>query len=371
MAADHPSHDVMPEIPGFRIKSVLGKGGVGWVYLAKDAAGRDVALKVMPLEVDETRKKRFAQEASIGRLLRHPDIVEIYDTGLFEDYGWISMEVLEGSELGPAMRDRTFEVRDRVRVVARVANALHYAHGEGIVHRDVKPSNVFLTNVGGVKLLDFGIARLKANKITKTGFIVGTPQYMSPEQVTGVAIDPRADVFSLGIVAYELLTGVLPWDGDNHTQIMMAICSKPARPFEQAFADLRFELDPEGVKRLHHVIHRAIRQEPEHRYPDAAAFSRALVAFLDGEEVPTGDVGVTDVDPDEVAKRRIDWAMARAARATIEQKQQDGPTAVPLTEPARPFDEEVSTGGHRLWVALLALFVVGLGIATWLMLSTE
>ena len=358
-----------PSIPGFRLKSVLGRGGVGTVYLAEDATDRTVAIKVMPLEVDETRKKRFAQEASIGRLLKHPDIIEVYDTGTCEDLGWIAMEVLEGSELSPAMRDKTFSIDDRVRVIARVASALHHAHGLGIIHRDVKPSNVFLTSSGDVKLLDFGIARLKANKITKTGFIVGTPQYMSPEQITGVTIDARADVFSLGVVAYELLAGQLPWNGDNHTQIMMAICAKPAKAFETAFDTERFKIEPADLKRLHAVIHRAIRQEPEHRYADAAEFSTALRGYLDGEDAPA-DVGVTDLDPDEVGQRRIDWAMARAARVKVEDEAAGAPTISPLTEPVTQLDEQAGGGGNGLWVALLALFTIGLGIAVWLMVST-
>ena len=372
MSAEHPSYDAVPEIPGFRLKSVLGRGGVGLVYLADDAEGREVALKVMPLEVDDTRKRRFLQEASIGRQLDHPDIIKVFDTGLHESLGWISMEVLRGSELAPAMRKRTFDVGDRVRVIARVASALHHAHERGVIHRDVKPSNVFLTDDGGVKLLDFGIARLRANKITKTGFIVGTPQYMSPEQVTGVAIDARADVFALGIVAYELLTGVLPWTGDNHTQIMMAICSKPARPFDSAFTDRRFELGPERVRDLHNIVHRAIRQEPEHRFPNADAFAHALISFLDGrEQPPTGDIGVTHVDPDEVAKRRIDWAMARAARLKVEDELLRPAPAAPMTEPIVELEDDFPTGGNRLWISLLTVFIVGLSVAIWLMLSTE
>ena len=363
---------VVPEIPGFRLKAVLGRGGVGSVYRADDRKGRDVALKIMPLEVDETRKKRFAQEASIGRLLRHPDIIRVYDTGQHENLGWISMEVLEGLELAPAMRDRAFDVRDRVRVIARVAGALHHAHERGVVHRDVKPSNIFLTNDGGVKLLDFGIARLKANKITKTGFIVGTPQYMAPEQITGTNIDGRADVFSLGVVAYELLTGALPWGGDNHTQIMMSICTKPPHPFDVAFAHLRVELPVEDLRRLHRVIHKAIRQEPQHRYQDAAAFSKALVAFLDGEDVASGDLLIGDGDPDAMAKRRIDWAMARAARAKVEEERAEGktPTPAPTTDNVNHFDEEVSKSGNYLWLSLLLLFTLALGVAIWLMLTT-
>ena len=353
-------------IPGFTLKAILGHGGVGRVYRAEDETGREVALKVMPLEIDETRQKRFAQEASIGRLLNHPDIIKVYDAGTHEDNGWISMEVLEGSELAPAMRDRTFEVEDRIQVITRVATALHYAHGQGVIHRDVKPSNVFLTASGGVKLLDFGIARLKANKITKTGFIVGTPQYMSPEQITGVAIDPRADVFSLGVVAYELLAGALPWSGDNHTQIMMAICSKPARPFDSAFDNSWFTLAPEDLRRLHNVLHRAIRQEPQHRYPDAAAFAAALQGYLDGEEDPA-DVGLSNVDPDAVGKRRIDWAMARAARLKVEE---EAAPVSPLTEPVTRLEDDDGAGNSNLlWVTLLIVFSAGLGIAIWMVLN--
>lgn len=361
-------------IPGFELTAVLGQGGVGKVYRAVDSEGRDVAVKVMPLEVDEMRKKRFAQEASIGRLLDHPDIIKVYEAGTHDDVGWISMERLEGAELAPAGRDPTFAVRDRVRVIARVAGALHHAHGKGVIHRDVKPSNIFLTNQGGVKLLDFGIARLKANKITKTGFIVGTPQYMSPEQITGVAIDARADVFSLGVVAYELLAGQLPWSGDNHTQIMMAICAKPARPLETTFDTERFPIEPDDLRRLHNIIHRAIRQEPQHRYPDAAAFSAALGDYLEGRDEPA-DVGVTHVDPDAVGQQRITWAIARAARVKVED---DLPMPVsmpveqrPMTEPVTRLDDDEGRGGGLLWISLLAVFTIGLAIAVGLMLTTE
>ena len=366
MPEDRPLSEEAPRIPGFRLKSVLGKGGVGKVYLAQDASGREVALKLMPLEVDETRKKRFAQEASIGRLLQHPDIIQVYDAGTHEDCGWIAMEVLVGAELAPLMRDTEFQTRDRVRVMARVAAALHYAHGQGVIHRDVKPSNVFMTTDGGVKLLDFGIARLKANKITKTGFIVGTPQYMSPEQITGVAIDARADVFSLGVVAYELLTGQLPWTGDNHTQIMMAICSKPAAQFDSAFDRERLDITDEDLRRLHLVIHKAIRQEPQHRYPDAAEFSNALFAYLDGQDdAEDGTVRVPTLDPEAISQRRIDWAMARAARIKVEE---DSPMA-PMTEPVTRLAEDGGSSSNLLWITMLVLFSVGLGIATWMMLT--
>jgi serine/threonine protein kinase len=166
------------------------------VYLARRADGREVALKLLPLELDETRKKRFEVEASVGTMLVHPDIIQVFECGTLGDQGWIAMERLEGAELSVLRGDAHLSLERRVEVVVRVALALHYAHGHEIVHRDVKPSNIFLTKAGDVKLLDFGIARLKANKITKTGYIVGTPQYMSPEQISGVAIDARADVFS-------------------------------------------------------------------------------------------------------------------------------------------------------------------------------
>ncbi|MEM7677796.1 MAG: serine/threonine-protein kinase [Myxococcota bacterium] len=368
MSIERPLPPDVPQIPGFKLKSILGQGGVGRVYRAQDSTGRDVALKVMPLEVDETREKRFAQEASIGRMLDHPGIIKVFDAGTHSGQGWISMEVLSGTELAQVMRYRrpTLGLAERLQIIAQVADALHYAHQHGVVHRDVKPSNIFLATGGGVKLLDFGIARFKATKITKTGFIVGTPQYMSPEHVTGVTIDARADVFSLAVVAYELLTGQLPWNAEGHHQIMMAICIKPPIPFEQAFEAESLGLTPEDCQNLHNIIHRGLRQEPGHRYPDAAAFAMALRDYTQGSNISAA--GITHVDAELEQQRRMYWAFQRAALLKIEKSEPVANMTEPVTHVE---DDETAGGSNLLWLSLLALFSIGLGIALWLMLFTQ
>ncbi len=362
---------------GYEIIRVLGQGGTGTVYLARDTSdGRELALKLLPLEVDETRRARFDVEANVGTLLKHPDIIEVYGCGTMKDQGWIAMECLTGQELAATRHDISFGLQARVEVIVRVALALHHAHTFEIVHRDVKPSNIFLTQDGGVKLLDFGIARLKANKITKTGYIVGTPQYMSPEQISGVAIDPRADVFSLGVVAYELLAGQLPWRGDNHTQIMMAICSKPPKAFRNVFDGQHIKLSDAELAMLHSIVHKAISQEPRHRYANAEDMASAFQAFLESTEetlaqIPTD--GAEELDPEVWMKRRIDWAAARAARLKVEESLDERSPARTSAPPAPALidDEEDKEGPNVLWAVLIGVFIVGLGLVAWLALAGD
>lgn len=365
---------------GYEVLSVLGQGGTGTVYLARDTAeDRELALKMLPLEIDDTRRARFEVEANVGTMLEHPDIIRVFGCGTHGEFGWIAMERLEGSELAVLRETKDLSLDKRVEIVIRVALALHHAHGHEIVHRDVKPSNIFVTTDGGVKLLDFGIARLKANKITKTGYIVGTPQYMSPEQISGVNIDPRADVFSLGVVAYELLAGSLPWFGENHTQIMMAICSKPSTPFRTAFDRARFSLQDAEIAMLHAIVHKAIAQEPRHRYEDMEEMAAAFQSFVDRTEETLAEIptdGTMEIDPQVWMKRRIDWAAARAARLKAQESVSSIPAQAP--RPVHKIDsrsdnpapvqetEDVKEGPNVLWAVLIALFTVGLGVVLYL-----
>jgi len=379
-AAVSPTKESNPVPEGYEVLEVLGQGGTGTVYLAQEkATKRELALKMLPLEVDETRRARFEVEANVGTMLKHPDIIEVYGCGTVEGMGWIAMERLRGQELAALRHDSSLSLERRVEIVVRMALALHHAHGHEIVHRDVKPSNIFLGEDGGVKLLDFGIARLKANKITKTGYIVGTPQYMSPEQISGVAIDPRADVFSLGVVAYELLAGQLPWMGENHTQIMMAICSKPPKSFRNTVDKARFGLSDAEVAMLHSIVHKAIRQEPRHRYANAEDMASAFQAFLDRSEETLAEIptdGVEELDPEIWMKRRMGWAAARAARVKVEESL-DGKLPAAISSPSLPAtsspmaddEDEVRESPNILWAVLIGVFVAGLGLVIWLAMA--
>ncbi len=369
-----PETTAVPE--GYEILSVLGQGGTGTVYLARDkASSQEIALKMLPLEIDETRRARFEVEANVGTMLKHPDIIEVFACGTLADHGWITMERLRGQELSALRTNTGVSVDERVQIIVRVALALQHAHEHEIVHRDVKPSNVFLTSDGGVKLLDFGIARLKANKITKTGYIVGTPQYMSPEQISGVAIDARADVFSLGVVAFELLAGELPWFGDNHTQIMMAVCSKPPKSFRKSFDRDKFSLQESELAMLHTIVHKAIAQEPRHRYANAEDMARAFQAFLDRSpetlaKIPTD--GVAELDPEVWMKRRIDWASARAARLKVEESiESKPPRAAPVSPLPTEEEDEDSETSNLLWAGLVIAFILSLGVVLWFALGEQ
>ncbi|MCK6550233.1 serine/threonine protein kinase [Myxococcota bacterium] len=375
-----PSPAVMPE--GYEVERLLGQGGVGTVYLAREkATGRKVALKLLAFGDDETRRKRFEVEAIVGQKLKHPDIIEVFGCGLIGNHGWIAMEFLDGFELATAMRDPAFTIDDRIRVVMRVAIALGHAHGESIIHRDIKPSNIFLTRDGDVKLLDFGIARLEENKITRTGYIVGTPQYMSPEQVTGVKLDLRSDIFSLGVVTYQLVSGALPWDADNQSAIMVAISSKPPKPLKAAMQAAQIQMSDAELTMLHGIVHKAIATEPSRRYESAVDFARALGRFLQRDPAALAAGTATpelDVDPDELMKRRIDWALARAARVRMEDAL---PKAAPLAPTPSKHDvagpslpgipAPVKTSGNALWVALLAGFAVAIAVLGYFVTSME
>lgn len=355
-------------IPGFEVERVLGRGGVGAVYLAKDPQGREVALKVMPLDTDATRQARFEQEASIGQILKHPDIIEVYDYGIEREYGWIAMEYLDGFELASAMQDKALGLEDRCRVLIRVARALQYAHEQQVVHRDVKPSNIFMTRAGGVRLLDFGISRLADTRITKTGYIVGTPQYMSPEQISGLKIDGRADVFSLGVVAFELLTGSLPWTGENHTQIMMAICARPPPRLRDVMPTDRFSIESNQLDKLDRIVHSAIIRESERRTQSAHDFANQLEDYLAGRFGATADLPPRTVDPELVTKQRIEWAMARAARLQVEEEAAKAVTTNPSLQNTGQTLEWERESKNTLWGVLMLIFGVGALIAVYVLM---
>jgi serine/threonine-protein kinase len=212
----------------YKILGELGRGAMGVVYRAEDPVlDRQLAIKTVFVPADDADRReyeqRFTQEARAAGKLGHPGIVTIYDVGHEGEMVFMAMELLEGVDLGAQAATRRFSVPEAVGIVERVADALSFAHDRGVVHRDIKPPNIMLVGGGRVKIMDFGIARMRSSDLkTQTGLMMGTPRYMSPEQVAGRLVDQRSDIFSLGTVLYELLTGTKLFAGEDATEIMFA-----------------------------------------------------------------------------------------------------------------------------------------------------
>ncbi|WP_330908747.1 serine/threonine-protein kinase [Ramlibacter sp.] len=258
----------------YRVLRELGRGAMGVVYLAEDdSLQRQVAIKTLMLPDEESERNhleaRFLQEAKAAGGLNHPGIITIHDLGREGDYLYIAMELLEGTELRDRMAAGMLPMHEGVDIAAQVAAALGAAHARGVVHRDVKPGNIMLLPDGHAKIMDFGIARMqKSNVRTQSGTMMGSPKYMSPEQVGGHAVDHRTDIFSLGSMLYELVTGVPPFSGNNLGQLLNTILHGTPPPPSQFRAGVPPALEA--------VIARAMQKNPAARYQDAAEMARDL-----------------------------------------------------------------------------------------------
>jgi serine/threonine-protein kinase len=270
-----------PTLGRYEVTKELGKGAMGIVYLGKDPKiNREVAIKTLRFEdefdAEDTKlmKERFFREAeSAGRLV-HPNIVTIYDAGDDGDISYIAMELLSGCDLKDyTTKGKLLPVNETLEIIAKVADALDYAHSENVVHRDIKPANIMKLKDGKIKVTDFGIARITSQSKTATGTVMGTPSYMSPEQLAGAKVDGRADLFSLGVTLYEMLTGEKPFTGETVATLMFRIANAEHPRIEAARADL-----PAGIAV---IIDKALAKNPEQRYQrgaDMAVDLRALLA---------------------------------------------------------------------------------------------
>jgi serine/threonine-protein kinase len=257
----------------YEILDKLGEGAMGVVYRARDPAlNRVVALKMLSAELggEEELHQRFQREAeAIGRL-SHPNIVTVYDLGQAEGQLYMSMELLEGDDLRKLIEQRMdIPLPDRVRLLLQIVEGLAYAHSRDVVHRDVKPANIVVTSKGRVKLLDFGLARVASqSNITRRGVILGTPDYMSPEQAMGRSVTHRSDQFAAGAVFYEFLSGNKPFRGKSLHSVLYQILSEEPEPLLSA--------NPRLPARLAAVVHGMMRKDPERRYPSMEDVRREL-----------------------------------------------------------------------------------------------
>lgn len=265
-----------PRLGRYEIIKQLGKGAMGVVYLGQDPRiNRTTAIKTFRFGADhepeeaERLKQRFFREAESAGTLSHPNIVTIYDAGEEEDLAYIAMEYLEGSDLQKyTKKDQLLPIRRVIDIVADIADALDYAHQKGIVHRDIKPANIMLLNNGVVKITDFGIARITASSHTQTGIVKGTPHYMSPEQISGEKVDGRSDIFSLGAMMFQLLTGQVPFKGDTPAALMHQIMNVP-------HPDPR-TLNPKIIKPLVAILDKALEKNRDNRYARASQMAEHL-----------------------------------------------------------------------------------------------
>jgi serine/threonine protein kinase len=256
----------------YRVISRVGSGGMAEVYCAEDAQlGRRVAVKLLHerFAQDEEFVERFRREASSAASLSHANIVSVYDRGEWGGTYYIAMEYLDGRSLDSIVREEAPLTPERaIEITEQVLRAARFAHRRGIVHRDLKPHNVIIDDEGRVKVTDFGIARAGASEITQTGSIMGTARYLSPEQAQGHAVSPRSDLYAVGIMLYELLTGTVPFEGDSVVAIALRHLSEPPRPPSSFVRTISPNLDA--------IVMRALEKSPERRFADADEFLTAL-----------------------------------------------------------------------------------------------
>lgn len=333
----------------YRITAPLGEGGMAAVYKAyQPSVDRDVAIKVLPQHFakDQQFVQRFEREAKVLAKLQHPNILPVHDYGQSDGYTYIVMPLIEGGDLSDLMHSKKLPLADIGRIVSQVGDALDYAHVQGVVHRDVKPSNILMDQRGNCLLTDFGLAKIVAGaseKLTGTGFVVGTPSYMAPEQGLGEQADNRSDIYALGVILYELMTGQVPFQAETPIAVVMKHIHDPLMPPREFQDDIS-----EAAER---VILKALAKEPEDRFATAGDMVKALQAAIDNPDTPIAapnKTGVTHISKIKPIKQ---------------------PSAKPKKEAI------VASSSPMIWWAvagLTAIVLVGLlGIASWLFLNSQ
>jgi beta-lactam-binding protein with PASTA domain len=330
------------------IKRKLGSGGMADVYLAEDQElGRRVALKLLNDRhaADEQFVERFRREAQSAAGLNHPNIVSIFDRGRAEGTYYIAMEYLDGRTLKELLvRNGPTPIPIAIDYARQILGALSFAHRNGIIHRDIKPHNIVVGSDGRLKVTDFGIARSGASQMTEAGSIVGTAQYLSPEQARGAPVDPRSDLYSLGIVLYEMLTGNVPFTGDTPVEIAMKHLSQIPEPPSKLRPEVPHDLDA--------VVMRALSKEPDQRYGSTEEMDADLARVARGVAVaPETEDAMTQV---------LSGVGATSAQTMITRPRAVAPPPAPPSyrTPGPYYDYEEPPRRRSIWPWLLALGLI-------------
>ncbi len=336
------------------IKRKLGSGGMADVYLAEDQElGRRVALKLLDERhsSDEQFVERFRREAQSAAGLNHPNIVSIFDRGRAEGTYYIAMEYLDGRTLKELLvRNGPTPIPIAIDYARQILGALAFAHRNGIVHRDIKPHNIVVGGDGRLKVTDFGIARSGTSQMTEVGSIVGTAQYLSPEQARGAPVDPRSDLYSLGVVLYEMLTGKVPFSGDTPVEIAMKHLSQVPKPPSEWRDEVPHDLDA--------VVMRALAKDPEQRYGSAEEMDADLARVARG-------VSVSRETEDAMTQVLAGAGISSSAQTMIQRPRAVAPPAPPVYRSPSPYYEEPQPG-RSIWPWLLALgLIIAGGVGGW------
>ena len=328
MLSEEPDRRARAHIGRYVVLGRIGKGGMGMVYRGLDEAlEREVAVKTLTGEgsFDEESRRRFEVEAKAAARLQHPNIVTVFERGEDRGVPYIAMEMLPGADLEALLRSgEALSLEEKLDVVIQVARGLAYAHENRIVHRDIKPSNIRLLDDGTAKIMDFGIAKQEGTQLTRTGTMLGTIHYMSPEQVRGHKLDGRSDVFSLGVILYELLAGRRPFKGEGVTDVLYQIVHEEPSPLDLSSLG---ELSP----RLQEIVSRALAKEPPERYPTATQLAADLASVVAAQRCLEG----ADAAPPTVQE-----AVAAARRQVKEGRTEEGVRRLRELQEAHPHSLE-------------------------------
>jgi serine/threonine-protein kinase len=322
----------LEKIGRYQILARVGKGGMGVLYRGFDPVlDREVAIKLMLADFSEDAEQmrpRFYREARAAAKLQHRNIVTIFEFAEESNVPYIVMEFLRGTPLGARINTQPpLTIDDKLNIIAQLCEGLSYAHEQGVVHRDVKPDNIFLLEDGSIKLLDFGIAKLTSSTLTRQGDVLGSASYMSPEQVSGgESVDGRADIFSAGVVLYELLAGRKPFVADSPTAVILKILKEDPTPIETLVSDL----PPDLIT----AVMRALNKDPDQRYATADAFGRELQQIRKSLHP---SVSTSQLDETRFASTMVMKALHQDLQQTrVAGKAGTSVSAAKVEEPSRP-----------------------------------